>query len=130
LREIRIESYHQLRAAITTVYGRKQLIGRGEREIAISNQCGRLIANAIIFYNSVILSKLKQKYEAEGDEKALVMLKKISPVAWQHIHFQGHFIFANDKTIDLDAITDKIFLNKLRDHKATSNYSEILPVYA
>ena len=89
----RVESYHQLRAAIATAYGRKQLTGRGEREIAISNQCGRLIANAIIHYNSAILSKLKQKYEAEGNTKALAMLKKISPVAWRHIHFQGHFIF-------------------------------------
>ena len=61
----RVESYHQLRAAIATAYGRKQLIGKGEREIEISNQCGRLIANAIIYYNSAILSKLREKYEAE-----------------------------------------------------------------
>ena len=72
----RVESYHQLRAAIATAYGKKQLSGKGDREIEISNQCGRLIANAIIHYNSAILSKLKQKYEAAGDEKALAMLKK------------------------------------------------------
>ncbi|HCJ1115660.1 TPA: Tn3 family transposase [Legionella pneumophila] len=78
------------------------------------NQCARLIANAIIHYNSAILSKLKLKYEAEGDQKALEMLKKISPVAWQHIHFQGHFIFSGDKIIDLDAIINKVSLRGLK----------------
>ena len=104
----RVESYHQLRAAIATAYGKKQLSGRGELEI--SNQCGRLIANAIIHYNSAILSKLKLKFEAKGDHKMLARLKKISPVAWQHIHFQGHFIFSGDKIIDLDEIINKVFL--------------------
>jgi hypothetical protein len=52
------------------------------------------VANAIIQYNSAILSKLLDKYEAEGNKKALKLLKSISPVAWQHIHFQGHFIFS------------------------------------
>lgn len=52
----RLESYHQLRAVIATTYGKKQLIGKNDRELEISNQCGRLIANAIIHYNSAILS--------------------------------------------------------------------------
>lgn len=108
----RVESYHQLRAAIATVYGRKQLIGRGERELEVSNQCGRLLANAIIYYNSAILSKLREKYEAESNKKGLAMLKKISPAAWRHIHFQGHFIFTEDgKVIDLDAIIKNLVLN-------------------
>lgn len=126
----RVESYHQLRAAIATACGRKQLTGRGEREIAISNQCGRLIANAIIHYNSAILSKLKQKYEAEGNEKALAMLKKISPVAWRHIHFQGHFIFSGDNMIDLDAIIRNVLLNGLSKSAVSNSRPEILPVYA
>lgn len=68
----------------------------------ISNQCGRLIANAIIHFNSAMLSELRLRYEAEGDQKGLALLKKISPAAWRHIHFQGHLIFSNDgKMIDL-----------------------------
>lgn len=124
----RVESYHQLRMAIATAYGKKQLSGRGDREIEISNQCGRLIANAIIHYNSAILSKLKMKYEAEGDQKALSMLKKISPVAWQHIHFQGHFIFSGDKIIDLDEIINKIFLNGVKKKIMIKNNPEISTV--
>jgi hypothetical protein len=106
----RIESYHQLRAAIATAYGKKQLSGRGYREIEISNQCAKLLANASIHYNSTILSKLKLKYEMEGDSKGLAMLKKISPVAWQHINFHGHFIFSEYKTIDLNLIVNRIHL--------------------
>jgi len=124
----RVESYHQLRAAIATAYGKKQLSGKGDREIEISNQCGRLIANAIIHYNSAILSKLKQKYETEGDEKALAMLKKISPVAWRHIHFQGHFIFTDDKIINLDEIIGKVLLRRLRKRDVIKNCPEISEV--
>lgn len=124
----RVESYHQLRSAIATAYGKKQLSGRGDREIEISNQCARLIANAIIHYNSAILSKLKLKYEAEGNQRALARLKKISPVAWQHIHFQGHFIFSADKIIDLDAIINNVNLNGQKKTMAIKNHPEILPV--
>ena len=37
----RIESYHQLRSFISQVSGKKQLIGRTDLDVAISNQCGR-----------------------------------------------------------------------------------------
>jgi hypothetical protein len=44
----RIESYHQLRSAIAQVGGKKEITGKTDIEIEISNQCARLIANAII----------------------------------------------------------------------------------
>ncbi|MBY0378975.1 MAG: Tn3 family transposase [Burkholderiales bacterium] len=106
----RVEQYHQLRGSIAQAYGKKQLIGRTDLALEISNQCGRLIANAIIHYNSSILSKLLEKYEAEGNQKALNLLKKISPIAWQHIHFQGHFKFSEEHIIDLDEIIAKLTL--------------------
>ena len=108
----RIESYHQLRAAIASAYGKKQLTGRGEREIEISNQCGRFIANAIIHFNSAMLSALRLRYEAEGNKKGLALLKEISPAAWRHIHFQGHLTFSNDgKLIDLTELVKKLDLS-------------------
>jgi TnpA family transposase len=101
----RIESYHQLRAAIAQVGGKKELTGRTDIQIEISNQCARLIANAIIYYNSAILSRLLAKYEADGNTKALAMIKKISPAAWRHILLNGHYTFRSDgKIIDLDAV--------------------------
>lgn len=108
----RIESYHQLRAAIASAYGKKQLTGRGEREIEISNQCGRFIANAIIHFNSSILSVLRLQYEAENDEKGLALLKKISPAAWRHIHFQGHLTFSNDgEMLNLTELVKELVLS-------------------
>lgn len=69
----RIESYHQLRSTIAQVGGKKELTGRTDIEIEISNQCARLIANAIIYYNSAILSRLLTKCEASGNAKALAV---------------------------------------------------------
>ena len=101
----RIESYHQLRAAISQVNGKKQLAGKTDLEVEIANQCGRLIANAIIYYNSALLSRLLEKYQQENNQKSIDRLLKISPVAWQHIHLLGHYIFCSNKQpIDLDEI--------------------------
>ena len=65
----------------------------------------RLIANAVIFYNSAILSRLLMKYEASGNAKAHALLTQISPAAWRHILLNGHYTFQSDgKMIDLDAL--------------------------
>jgi len=101
----RIESHHQLRSAIAQVGGKKELTGRTDIEIEISNQCARLIANAIIYYNSAILSRLLTRYETNQNAKALAIIAKISPAAWRHVHLNGHYTFRGDgKLIDLDAV--------------------------
>lgn len=93
----RIESYHHLRAAIAKVGGKKQLYGKTEIDVEISNQCGRLVALAIIYYNSIVLSGVFEKYEGLANNKRfLAVLKKISPAAWHyHIHFLGQYTFRN-----------------------------------
>ena len=109
----RIESYHQLRAAVSKVGGKKQLYGKTDIDVEISNQCGRLIAHAIIYYNSIILSKVLEKYEAlPSNKRSLTMLQKISPVAWHHhIHFLGQYTFQKkNQTIDINAILANIDL--------------------
>ncbi|WP_341793717.1 MULTISPECIES: Tn3 family transposase [unclassified Rickettsia] len=109
----RIESYHKLRAAIAKVGGKKQLYGKTDIDIEISNQCGRLIANAIIYYNSIILSGILGKYGIQpGNKKALTIIRKISPVAWhQHIHFLGQYTFQNkSSTINIKQILENIDL--------------------
>ncbi len=101
----RIESYHQLRSAIAQVGGKKELTGRTDIEIEISNQCARLIANVIIYYNSAILSRLLTRYEESGNTKALALITQMSPIAWRHIMMNGHYIFHSDgNVIDLDSI--------------------------
>ncbi|MDD2466279.1 MAG: Tn3 family transposase [Desulfobulbus sp.] len=101
----RIESYHQLRSTIAQVGGKKELTGRTDIEIEISNQCARLIANAVIYYNSAILSRLLTKHEDSGKAKGLALITQMSPTAWRHILLNGHYTFQNDgKMIDLDAL--------------------------
>jgi len=85
--------------------GKKELIGHTDLDVEISNQCGRLVANIVIAYNSILLSELLNRYQAENNQNALGRLKQISPVAWQHIHFSGHYTFRNKQNpIDIDAI--------------------------
>ena len=100
----------QLPSAIAQVGGKKELTGRIDIEIEISNPCARLIANVIIYYNSAILSRLLTK-EASGNVKALALIKKLSPAAWRHIHLNGHYTFRGDgQVIDLDAIVAELEL--------------------
>jgi TnpA family transposase len=107
----RVESYHQLRAAIAQVGGKKELTGRTDIEFEISNQCARLIANAIIYYNSAILSRVLAKCEVGNNAKAIGLIKKISPVAWRHIMLNGHYTFQSDgKTLDLDELIAELKL--------------------
>lgn len=107
----RLESYHQLRAAIAQVGGKKELTGRTDIEIEISNQCARLIANAIIYYNSAILSRLLAKYGTSPSAKVLALIKKVSPAAWRHIHLNGRYTFRDSgQMIDLDAIVAELSL--------------------
>jgi TnpA family transposase len=108
----RIESYHQLRSAIAQIGGKKELIGKTDIEIEISNQCARLIANIIIYYNSAILSRLLNKFDVTNSPKILALIKKISPVAWRHIHLNGHYAFKSHRQpIDLDALVSGVILD-------------------
>ena len=59
----------------------------------------------VVAYNSIMLSMLLDRYQRAGNQKALDLLKRISPVAWQHIHFLGHYAFRDNKNpIDLEAL--------------------------
>lgn len=87
----RTESYHQLQSRIRRVHGGK-FRGRTIAENEIWNQAARLIANCIIAYNGIILSALY-----ETNKGLLKIIKKISPVAWQHINLAGRYTFKEQK---------------------------------
>jgi hypothetical protein len=84
------------------------LTGRTDIEIEISNQCARLIANAIIYYNSAILSRLLTKFETSDNAtlaRTLALITQISPAGWRQLLLSGHYTFlSNGKVIDLDAL--------------------------
>jgi TnpA family transposase len=108
----RIESWHQLRSAIAQVGGKKELTGQNDIELEISNQCGRLLSIVIIYYNSALLSRLLQRYEATSNTRGLARLRRMSPVAWRHIFLNGHYTFiSGGKELDLDAMIDGLTLS-------------------
>jgi len=76
-----------------------------EGEQQIWNECGRLIANCVIFYNAMILSNVLHYQTERGNATAAAALKQISPVAWPHINFHGRYEFTKSvQPIDIEAI--------------------------
>jgi len=67
------EAYHQLRRAIAHVNGNR-FRGKSDDEIVLWNECARLLTNAIIYFNSLILTRLLEYFEEEGDDKKLSKL--------------------------------------------------------
>ena len=71
-----------------------------------------MVANAIVYYNSAILSRLLEKCEVSGNEKALALVTSTSPVAWRHVHLNGRYAFLDGgQAIDLDAIIQGLNLD-------------------
>jgi Tn3 transposase DDE domain len=86
------EEFHQLTGAITYVGGNK-FRGTTELELQIWNECIRLIANCIIYYNTLILSKIYEIQEKLGNRDVLEFIKRLSPIAWRHINLSGRYEF-------------------------------------
>ncbi len=106
------EAYHQLRRAIASVNGNR-FRGSSDYEISLWNECARLLTNAIIYFNSMILSRLLNHFECIGDEKKLVITKQVSPVAWYNINLNGTYSFDFDyNLIDFEEIMRPITENK------------------
>ncbi|HAK5802690.1 TPA: Tn3 family transposase [Salmonella enterica] len=102
------EAYHQLRRAIASVNG-NQFRGGDDYQIDQWNDCARLIANCVIYYNSAILSGLVEKFEKENNKKAIDVLANLSPVAWRHILLGGNYSFEDQVAItNLDSLLEGV----------------------
>jgi len=98
------EAYHRLRRAIAYVNGGKLRV-RTEAEQQLWNECSRLIANAIIHYNTALLSRVYEQKRAAGDQAAMQLIAAMSPVAWQHVNLFGSFEFGPVASpIDIDVL--------------------------
>jgi TnpA family transposase len=101
------ESYHRMRRAISYVNSGKFRV-KTEAEQQIWNECSRLIANTIIFYNTLLLSRVYEQKVAAADLEAIKILKGISPVAWRNINLIGSFDFTTSSTpVDIEALADR-----------------------
>jgi TnpA family transposase len=98
------ENYHQLRRAVSFAsFGKLRF--KTEYEQDLWSECSRLIANCIIFYNASLLSRLLEHQEKSGDTQGAEAVKKISPIAWQHINLHGRYEFQKPlDPLDVDAI--------------------------
>jgi hypothetical protein len=65
-----------------------------EAEQQIWNECSRLIANAIIYYNTLLLSRVYEQKLAADDQEAIKILRGTSPVGWRDVNLIGNFDFA------------------------------------
>ncbi|MEL0587551.1 MAG: Tn3 family transposase [Candidatus Thiodiazotropha sp. (ex. Lucinoma kazani)] len=109
------EAYHQLRRAIASVNGNR-FRGSSDYEISLWNECARLLTNAIIYFNSMILSRLLIHFEGVGDDKKLAVTKQVSPVAWHNINLNGTYSFSFDQNmIDIEEIMRPITENREED---------------
>ena len=107
------EAYQQLRRHIAIINGR-HFRGSTEMEIAVWNECARLLTNSIIYYNAILLTNLLEHYERTGQKEKYESVKMLSPVAWVHINFYGQYSFMENEIIDIDHLlsqykTDDIF---------------------
>ncbi len=98
------EAYHRMRRAISYVNAGKFRV-KTEAEQQIWNDCSRLIANAIIHYNTLILSRVYEQKLAADDQDAIEIIKGTSPVAWQNVNLIGKFEFTEENAkVDIDAL--------------------------
>ncbi|HDZ15117.1 hypothetical protein LCGC14_0433780 [marine sediment metagenome] len=110
------EAYHRLKKAIAHVNGGKLNV-KTEKEQHIIHECTRLIANAIIYFNAELLSRLLEHGDPNGPFE-MGRLGNISPVAWQHINFYGRFEFDNiTTTFDFDEFIRSVDLEAVFNEK-------------
>ena len=97
------EAYHQLRRHIEKVNGR-HFRGKNEKQIMIWNECARLLANCVLYYNASMLDKWVEQCDRRGESNKSALIKCLSPVAWTHVNFQGRYDFlSTNEIIDIDA---------------------------
>lgn len=100
------ESYHKLRKAVSYAnFGKLRF--KTEQDQQIWGECSRLLANCIIYYNASLLSNMLTYMKRNGQDSDV--LKRISPVAWQHINLYGRYEFnKSQENINMEAIIEEL----------------------
>ena len=107
------EGYHRLRRNIFFAHEGKFRV-HSVTEQQVWNDCARLIANAIIYYNTYVLSALLAYHQRQGHQAVVEQLKRISPLAWQHINLYGRYQFMDVPVpLDLEAVIPSIDVHHL-----------------
>ena len=112
------EALHQLVSAIRKVSDKKL---PGKNEIEMYNECTRFVANCIIYYNAALLSELYNTYNKQKQQIHCDLIKRLSPIAWQHINLIGKYEFCqNQKILNIQEVIDMMLLNSETDFGSQS----------
>ena len=71
------------------------LTGGDDDDIALNDQCTRLLCLVVIYYNSYILSEVLKAKSEKASDKDLEAFKHISLISWSHINFHGYYNFSS-----------------------------------
>jgi len=91
----RTELYHFLTGEVGYA-NRGKIMAKTEWDQIIFKECTRLVCNAILYYNSVILSHIYVNLLKNGLNNYIKILKHISPVSWVNINLYGNFELRNE----------------------------------
>ena len=110
------EQYHQLKRAVSHANAGKLRYGtEGDQELW--SECSRLLANAILFYNMLLIADALAVREARGDAAGAARLLTVSPIAWVHVNLYGRYLFDNEPaTIPLAALVETLAHYSFRAH--------------
>jgi hypothetical protein len=89
------EQYHQMKRALTQANAGKLRYATDEEQ-ELWNECSRLLINAILYYNMIMLSEAVRRREQRGDIIGAEQLKAVSPVARIHVNFYGRYSFSEE----------------------------------
>jgi hypothetical protein len=81
---ISCEAYHLLRRNTGEING-ASFRGASNLEVAIWNECARIVANSVMYYNASLLSKVMSLKEMKRDLGAAEFIQHLSPIASQHL---------------------------------------------
>lgn len=106
------EGYQRLRKNISYAHDGKFQV-HSQAEQMIWSESTRLISNAIIYYNTFLLSQLLEHHLGKANHKEIEMIKKISPIAWQHINLHGIYHFRDPQfNFDWQEIINNIKISR------------------
>jgi hypothetical protein len=102
------EAYHRLRRAIAYAHGGRFRV-RSPHEQELWNECARLVANAVVHYNGLLLSEVLKSLVSQHGPGAAHALYRVSPLAWQHVNFYGRYRFDSDlRPLNLAALAEQL----------------------
>lgn len=114
------EQFHQLKRALTQANAGKLRYATDEEQ-ELWNECSRLLVNAILYDNMILLSEAVARREQRGDITGAEQLKAVSPVAWTHVNFYGRYTFSKEPVaVPIDGFVETMARYSFRTEASTS----------